>query len=89
MLDHGAAHDNPLTGNHRCAGPDGGGKLRGIACIEDPLLMVKILNSNQSDNSTADAGALYMFTGLSVSDGFTINTGHSGAWFNPDTSGQG
>ena len=47
--------------------------------------MVKILNSNQSDNSTADAGAVYVSTGLPVSDGFTIKPGHYGAWFNPET----
>jgi len=28
-------------------GPDGAGKLRVIACIEDPLLMVKILRHVQ------------------------------------------
>ena len=44
------------------------------------------INGDQFDDSAEDAGAAYVF---SDPLGFTINAGHSGAWYNPDTSGQG
>jgi len=47
------------------------------------------INGDQSDNSVTTAGAAYVFVGPFSADGFTINAGHAGAWFNPVTPGQG
>ena len=44
------------------------------------------INGDQNDNSAEDAGAAFVFN---PSPDFTINAGHSGTWFNPETSGQG
>ncbi len=47
------------------------------------------INGDQNDNSEENTGAAYVFFDTSSSQDFTINAGHTGAWFNPATSGQG
>jgi hypothetical protein len=47
------------------------------------------INGDQNDNSEENTGAAYVFFDTSSTQDFTINAGHSGAWFYPPTSGQG
>lgn len=47
------------------------------------------VNADQTDNSTAEAGAVYVFVDPMLNATLPINAGHSGAWFSPGTSGQG
>jgi hypothetical protein len=63
--------------------------------VSDDILVVGVLfedsnatgiNADQSDNSAQNSGAAFVFDTL---PDFTINSGYSGAWFNPHTSGQG
>jgi hypothetical protein len=46
------------------------------------------INGDQGNNSALDSGAVYVLFISGILD-FTINAGYAGAWFNPDTSGQG
>ena len=47
-----------------------------------------VVNGDQEDNSVSGAGAAYAFLNDASNQNFTINAGHSGAWFNPAASGQ-
>jgi hypothetical protein len=46
------------------------------------------INGDQSNNLALDSGAVYVWHISGIED-FTINAGIAGAWFNPDTTGQG
>jgi len=46
------------------------------------------INGDQGNNLALDSGAVYVWHISGIED-FTINAGIAGAWFNPDTTGQG
>jgi hypothetical protein len=76
----------------------GGGDVFGlsVAISGDTLVVGAIgedsnatgINGDQGNNSALDSGAVYVLFISGIQD-FTINAGYAGAWFNPDTSGQG
>jgi hypothetical protein len=46
------------------------------------------INGDQGNNLALDSGAVYVWHISGIGD-FTINAGMDGAWFDPNTSGQG
>jgi hypothetical protein len=47
------------------------------------------VNGDESNNSQAGAGAVYVFHDVNGDIGFAINAGLNDAWYNPATPGQG
>ena len=75
----------------------GGDQFGGTVTISGNTLVVGAIgedsnatgiNGDQGNNSALDSGAVYVWHISGIQD-FTINAGIAGAWFNPDTTGQG
>ena len=81
----------------KASNTNGGDQFGGTVSLSGNTLVVGAIgedsnatgiNGDQGNNSALDSGAVYVWHISGIED-FTINAGIAGAWFNPDTTGQG
>jgi len=84
QLDYFKASNTEANDNFGNAVAISGNTVVVAAIVEDSSATG--VNGDQSDNSAENSGAAYVFD---TTQTFSINAGHAGAWFNPETSGQG